>query len=239
VSKTALITGVHTGLGLGLAESFLDSGWRVFGTSRREPAALAGRDGFSFLSLDLSDLGAIAPAISGFLAGDAALDLVVLNAGMLGGIKPWSEHSSEDIRRLMDVNVWANKELIEALSAGGRSVKQVVGISSGAAVNCSGGWGPYSVSKAALNALMKTYAEEKPDTHFSALAPGVIKTAMVQGILDLEDDGRFTATKRVQSLKGTPNLQTVDGAVERLRRAFEKLLDEESGAFLDIRKMDL
>jgi len=230
-----LITGVHTGIGLALAESFLESGWQVHGVSRREPASIAGRDGFSFKTLDFSEFSTIAPA----LAGIGNLDLVVLNAGVLGSIADWSDQEMTDIRRVMDINVWANKVLLDALLGGMRTVKQVVGISSGAAANCSGGWGPYSVSKVALNALLKVYAEEKLETHFSALAPGVVRTTMVEGILELESDPKHSATGRVQSLDGTENLQTLEIATERLCRAFPLLLKEPSGSFLDIRSMSL
>ena len=46
----------------------------------------------------------------------------------------------------MELNVWANKELIDTLALHAK-VKQIVGISSGAAINGSKGWGSYSLSK--------------------------------------------------------------------------------------------
>ncbi|PCI32000.1 MAG: short-chain dehydrogenase [Elusimicrobia bacterium] len=233
--SAVLITGVHTGIGLALAESFLDSDWTVHGLSRRAPASLAGRDGFDFKTLDLSDFDSIAPAISDL--GD--LDLVVLNAGVLGRLADWGDQSTAEIRRVMDINVWANRVLLDGLFAGTRKVKQVVGISSGAAVNCSGGWGPYSVSKAALNALLQVYSEEKPETHFTALAPGVIRTAMTEGIFSIAGDEKHGATTRVQATAGTATLQTPESAAKRLRSAFPVLLNEPSGSFLDVRSMQL
>jgi NAD(P)-dependent dehydrogenase (short-subunit alcohol dehydrogenase family) len=111
----------------------------------------------------------------------------------------------------------------------------VVGISSGAAVNGSKGWGAYSISKAALNMLLKVYAKEHTRTHFCALAPGVVDTPMVRHILNEADEKTYPSVAR---LKSGPIL-TPDAAAKRLFEAFAKLLEYESGSFVDVRKMEL
>ena len=133
----------------------------------------------------------------------------------------------------MDVNVWANKELIDTLNAHSQ-VKQIVGISSGAAVNGSKGWGTYSLSKAGLNMLLKVYAKELPEIHFTALAPGVIDTPMVQYIIDEVDDEIYPSAKRLKE----GHIQTPQEAAQHLIKTFPKLLEYESGSFLDVRTMD-
>ncbi len=61
----------------------------------------------------------------------------------------------------------------------GRPVRQVIMVSSGATVLGNKGWGAYALSKAGLNMLARLYDHEFPDTHISALAPGLIDTAMM------------------------------------------------------------
>ena len=97
----------------------------------------------------------------------------------------------------MEINLWANKELIDTLHKHAQ-VKQIVGMSSGAAVNGSKGWGAYSLSKAALNMLLNVYAKEMPETHFTALAPGVIHTPMVQHILENVNDEVYPSARRLK-----------------------------------------
>jgi len=94
--------------------------------------------------------------------------------------------------------------------------------------------GGYSISKAALNMLIKVYAKEYPNTHFCALAPGVIDTPMVRTILDEVDEARFPSVAR---LKNGP-IQTPEEAAKRLFDTFPKLTAYESGSFVDVRTMD-
>ena len=137
-----------------------------------------------------------------------------------------------DVKAVMEVNVWANKELIDTLHAHAH-VKQIVGISSGAAVNGSKGWGAYSLSKSGLNMLIKVYAQELPDIHFTALAPGIIRTQMVQHIIDKVDDELYPSAKKLKE----SHIQTPREAAKYLIATFPKLLAYESGSFLDVRTM--
>jgi len=132
----------------------------------------------------------------------------------------------------MELNVWANKELIDVLNSHA-TVKQVVGISSGAAVNGSKGWGAYSLSKSSLNMLLKVYAKELPDVHFAALAPGIIKTHMTDIIIDKVDDQKFPSAKKLKE----SHIQTPQEAAINLLYVIPKLLDHESGSFVDVREM--
>ncbi len=138
-----------------------------------------------------------------------------------------------DAKEVMEVNVWANKELIDTLHAHAK-VKQIIGISSGAAVNGSKGWGTYSISKSAFNMLLKVYAKELPDIHFTALAPGVIHTPMVQHIIDEVNDEIYPSAKKLKE----GNIQTPQEAANHLVTIFPQLLEYESGSFLDVRTMD-
>lgn len=64
----------------------------------------------------------------------------------------------------MDINVWANKLIIDDLAARHVAPRRIVLISSGAGVVGNHGWGAYALSKAALNMLAQLYAHELPST---------------------------------------------------------------------------
>lgn len=235
--KRALLTGASRGLGAGLAAELRASGAGVTVIGRHEPDSQ-----IRFVECDLADFDAIPGAVARALDGVDRFDLAILNAGILGDIKDLADHSMTDVRRVMDLNVWANKILLDALldRTHGAPVTQVVGISSGAAVNGSGGWGPYSISKAALNLLLRVYADERPGTHFTALAPGVIRTAMTESIVaDSPSEPRHPASGRIrelfdrgQPLEPRPAARRILEALPRLRAEFP------SGAFVDVRDLE-
>ena len=65
-------------------------------------------------------------------------------------------------------------------------------------MNGSKGWGAYSLSKAGLNMLLKVYAKEMPETHFTALAPGIIDTPMVQHIIKNVNDEIYPSVSTLE-----------------------------------------
>ncbi|UPT77700.1 SDR family NAD(P)-dependent oxidoreductase [Sulfurovum sp. XGS-02] len=230
--KNILITGVSSGLGEALAIQYLENGDSVYAIGKTLPKKLDHYPHFFFFPYDLSETFMIQSTLKEFLQ-HRSFDMVILNAGLLGEITTLSKTDLMDAKAVMEVNVWANKELIDTLHAHAAHVNQIVGISSGAAVNGSKGWGAYALSKAALNMLLSVYAKELPEIHFTALAPGVIRTPMVEHIIEEVDDTLFPSAKR---LKENP-IQTPGEAAKNLIATFPKLLAYESGSFLDVRTM--
>ncbi len=234
VQSNLFVTGNSSGLGWGLTEAYLARGRRVYGCSRRG-CDLKGelRD----VRCDLSDLDAIGSALGQLLADAERLELVILNAGILGEIRELSSTSLEEIRRVMDVNVWSNKVIMDWLHGWGRPVEQVVMISSGASVLGNKGWGAYALSKAALNMLAKLYAHEFPNTHIAAIAPGLIDTAMMDYLCGEVDAGAFPAMQRIRQARGTEVMPAPRPAAERLAEAIPSLRDYASGSYVDIRQI--
>ncbi len=230
-----LITGNSSGLGLGLSRALLERDYRVHGCSRRGCAALADR--VVDVHCDLSDLDAIDPALDQLLAGVDRLDLVVLNAGILGEIEDMSHLSVDRLREIMDINVWANKVILDWLLASNIAVDQIVAISSGAAVLGNRGWGGYALSKATLNMLCRLYAHEFPDTHVAAIAPGLIDTRIIDTLCDIPDTERFPALERIHAARGTETLLSPGAAAERILDALPGLKKFESGSFVDLRQI--
>ena len=230
--KNILITGVGSGLGLALAKKYLENGNRVYAIGRDLPPVLDQHPKLTFFLYDLRETSTLKDKIRDYLL-NRSFEVAILNAGVLGKIKPLGETSLDEIKEVMEINVWANKELIDALTEFS-TVKQIVGISSGAAVNGSKGWGAYALSKSSLNMLFNVYAKELTDIHFTALAPGVVKTGMVEHILNEVDRNDYPSAQR---LANGPILSP-EQAAERLVPAIDKLLSYESGSFIDIRSME-
>ncbi len=182
-----LITGTSSGIGYGLAAEFLKRDAHVRGISRREANELSKNQNYHHLQLNLTYTDDVNKLIPDFLSGINLFDLVILNAGILGEIKYMNEVSVEQMTRVMEVNVWANKVLLDLLFKLGINIKQVVGMSSKAAMRSSPGWGSYSLSKAGLDMLMNIYAKEYPETHFSAFAPGLVDSEIQDYIYAIKD----------------------------------------------------
>ncbi len=224
------ITGIGSGLGKALVDEALKRGYRVYAISRHMPKEFEER--IKFIRCDLQEIEKIYPCVHRLLKGIDSLDLVVLNAGILGKFGDIHNIPLYEIQSVMNINVWANKVIMDALIDLKIPIKQVVGISSGAAVNCNRGWNAYSISKAALNCLLKLYAREMESTHITALAPGLVLTPMLEEVME-QDESKYPSIKRIkESPKRTP-----EEAAKLLFETFPKLLQFESGSFIDVRKI--
>ncbi|MEQ8768545.1 MAG: SDR family NAD(P)-dependent oxidoreductase [Planctomycetota bacterium] len=235
-TQVALVTGVSSGLGHGLAEELLERGWEVLGTSRRQPEDLIQRDGFTFRAIDFSRLDEIAAPLRELIGPRHRFDVAILNAGVLGKIRDLTDTPLADLRHTMDVNVWANKVLLDTLFERATPA-QVIAISSGAAVSGARGWNGYAISKAALNMLIAQYAAERDDTHFTALAPGLIDTAMQEYLCALPSRAEYPVVDRLKKSRGTRDMPGPREAAKQLVQVFPRLLESESGSFLDVRSL--
>lgn len=236
MAQRIFITGVSSGLGEGLAKVYLERGHEVWGCSRRRPDKLI-ESGLKFQSLDLNDSIRATNALSTFIQEVTGFDTVILNAAKLGQIRDMIETPLDDLRETMEINTWANKWILDQIFACNRSIKQVIAISSGASLSGSRGWNGYSLSKAALNMLIKLYAGERPETHFTSLAPGLIDTAMQDYLTGLPEDDRYAPLDILKAAKGTDAMPDGTTCAQRLIDTFPRLLSYPSGEYADIRKI--
>ncbi|MEZ6096174.1 MAG: SDR family NAD(P)-dependent oxidoreductase [Pirellulaceae bacterium] len=237
--RIALVTGVSSGIGHALATRLLESGWDVFGVSRRVPHDLI-ESGLRFCSIDLTDFAAAAVSLGNFLSDVSRIDLAILNAGVLGPIADLADQSIDEMKRVMDANLWASKAVMDGLLPKGsaRSLGQVVMISSGASVNGNRGWGGYSLSKAALNMMARLYAAELPGTHVSALAPGLVDTAMQEYLCTQPEDSRFPSLQVLKSKRNTSDMPRPQDWAGRLIEVMATLPQRvDSGSFVDVRSL--
>ncbi len=101
--RVALVTGASSGIGRVTAKALQNSGFRVFGTSRR--AVVEPSDGITMLACDVTDDASVASMVEAVLAKAGRIDLLVNNAGigLLGGAE---ESSIAQAQALFDVNVF-------------------------------------------------------------------------------------------------------------------------------------
>lgn len=234
--KNIFVTGVSKGLGYGFTKYFLKESCTVYGLSRTEPKNLENDSNFKWKFCDLSRLSYLSNCLQDdFLP--TKLDLVLLNAGILGEIKDLKDTALDEIQKIMDVNLWANKIILDYLMSHSFEIKQVIGISSGASVSGNRGWNGYGISKAAFNMMIKLYAAENPQIHFISLAPGLIDTGMQDYIYKIPDEEKYPTVKRLRKSRGTLDMPMPEEAAQKIANLFKQIKEHTSGSFLDIRKL--
>ena len=236
--ETLLITGASAGIGLALTKLWLERGDRVLALQRRS-SALLGHPNYRERRADLADLEALPAHVRELVSGVNEIDRVVLNAAIAAPLRDMADTPLADLKQLMDVNAWANKQVLDALYGSGTRMRQVIGISSGAAVRGSRGWNGYSLSKAAFAMLIQLYAAERPETHFCSLMPGIVQTQMQDDLAETTPEQRekFPALQRLLAARGTPDMPLPDAAAPALLAAFDRALKEPSGALLNLREL--
>ena len=131
------------------------------------------------------------------------LDVLIGNAGILGPLSPLGHVKPKRLDEVLAVNVTANWQLIRALDPLLRrsSAARVVFVSSGQAARPRAYWGPYAVSKAALEALARTYAAETVSTpvRVNLFNPGATRTRMRATAMPGEDPAGLSLPSRSPS----------------------------------------
>ena len=196
--RLAVVTGASRGIGRAAALAFAGAGAHVIALARTQGALeelddeiRAAGGAATLVPLDLKDYTAIDRLGAALNERWGKLDILLGNAGLLGEIAPLTHLDQPVWDAVMAVNVTANWRLIRSLdpllqkSDAGRAIF----LSSGAAHKCLAYWGPYSVSKAALEALVRTYAAETATTPIRVMLvnPGPLRTRMRAAAMPGED----------------------------------------------------
>ncbi|MCI4348463.1 MAG: SDR family oxidoreductase [Thermoplasmata archaeon] len=194
----ALVTGASRGLGRVVSEVLASEGWDLVLVARRDgPLTELARE-LTGRTLEVrtvpGDVSSpeLRTRVIGVVAEFGRLDLLVNNASELGPspLKPLTELSVEELRRIMEVNLLAPLALVTELRPYLRVARGlVVNISSDAAVGGYPGWGGYGASKAALDLATRTLAGElRPEgIRLVSVDPGDMRTEMHQAAFPGED----------------------------------------------------
>src|SRR5215213_8676245 len=196
--RLAVVTGASRGIGRAGAIELAKAGAHVLALARTQGAleelddeirALGGVA--TLVPADVTDYPALDRLGAAIHQRWGKLDILIGNAGVLGDVAPLPHVDPATWEKTLAVNVTANWRLIRSLDPLLRAAEagRAVFLSSGAARLCYAYWGPYSVSKAALDALVKTYAAESATTQVKAnlLSPGPTRTRLRAQAMPGED----------------------------------------------------
>ena len=187
--RVALVTGASRGIGYFTALQLAKAGAHVIACARTvggleelDDAIKAAGGSATLVPFDLADMGAIDGLGGAIHERWGKLDILVANAGVLGVIAPIGHVEAKTFDKVMTVNVTATWRLIRSVdplmqkSEHGKALL----LTSSLAHKCKPFWGPYSASKAAVEALARTWAYETERLPLRILSvdPGATRTAM-------------------------------------------------------------
>lgn len=188
--KLALVTGASRGIGAATAEALARAGAHVVLTARtaadlesvEERIHQAGGNA-TIAPLDLTEGDSIARLATAISGRWEALDILVLNAAMLGTLTPVPAIDAREFNKILSLNLLAQHALLASFdpmlrkSAAGR----LIALTSSVGQNPRAYWGAYGASKAALEALVLAYGEEVKNIstiRTAILDPGATATKM-------------------------------------------------------------
>lgn len=201
--RIALVTGASRGIGYFVAKKLAAAGAHVVAVARtvggleelddeiKAERARTGKGEATLVPLDLTDMAGIDRLGGAIHDRWKKLDILVANAGMLGIISPIGHVEAKTFEKVMNVNVNSTWRLIRSVdpllrfSDAGRAVV----VTSSLAHSALPFWAPYAASKAAAEALMRSWSQETVSMplRVNAFDPGRTRTAMRAQAMPGED----------------------------------------------------
>ena len=190
--KLALVTGASRGIGAATAEAIAAAGAHVILVARTgqaleevEERIHAGGGSATIAPLDLTDGESIAKLAAAVAERWNAIDILVLNAAMLGSLTPVEHIDAKEYSKLLATNLIANQALIAAFDPLLRRAERadIVAVTSSVGREPRAFWGAYGSTKAALETLVLAYADETEHAgriRVHIVDPGATRTRMRQ-----------------------------------------------------------
>ena len=187
--KIALVTGASRGIGAAVAERFAGESAHVVlaartvgGLEEVDDKIRASGGSATLVPLDLRDFIKIDELAVALLDRYGRLDILIGNAAEFGIFSPLGHIDPVIWAEVVDLNLTANWRLVRAMdpllraAAAGRAIF----VTSAVARDTPAYWGPYAISKAALEMLVKIYAGEITKTRVRAnlIDPGAVQTRL-------------------------------------------------------------
>jgi NAD(P)-dependent dehydrogenase (short-subunit alcohol dehydrogenase family) len=196
--RIAVVTGASRGIGRAVALRYAAEGAHVIALARTVGALEElddeiGKTGGSatLVPVDLNDLDKLEALGPSLYQRFGKVDIFVANAGGLGTVGPVSHHEPKLWEETFRINVHANFRLIRSLEPALRlsDAGRAIFVTSGAARSNTAYWGAYAASKAALETMALTWANELVNTkvRVNLLSPGPIATRMRAAAFPGED----------------------------------------------------
>ena len=209
--KVILVTGASRGLGRATAIACAEAGAELIITARTmagleelddEITAIGGQA--TIVEMDALDYQAAPRLASAIQQRWGKLDGFVANAGQLGQLAPLPHIEADVFERTLNVNltaIWYQISAFDALLRAAPAARSVL-VSSSVAHGSRAFWGAYAISKAALEAMGRTWAAESEQTNMriNMLDPGAMATAMRASAFPGEDQATLPTTGDVAPL---------------------------------------
>ncbi|WP_397582158.1 SDR family NAD(P)-dependent oxidoreductase [Sphingorhabdus sp.] len=188
--KIALVTGASRGIGAATAKALAAQGAHVILTARTakdleavEDAIFTAGGSATIAPLDLTDGDSISRLAVAVTERWGKLDILVLNAAMLGTLSPVPAIDGAEFARLFTLNVTAQQVMIASFDALLRKsdAGRLVALTSSVGASPRAFWGAYGASKAALENLVQCYGDEVKNlsqVRTFIVDPGRTRTAM-------------------------------------------------------------
>jgi NAD(P)-dependent dehydrogenase (short-subunit alcohol dehydrogenase family) len=220
--RLALVTGASRGIGAATAEALAAAGAHVVLTARTaegleavEERIHAAGGSATIAPLDLTESDGVARLADAVAERWEALDLLVLNAATLGSLTPVAQIDGKEFNRVLTLNVLASQAMIAGFDPLLRKSEagRLLALTSSVGRAPRAYWGAYGASKAALETLILSYAEEVRNLaplKVAIVDPGATATKMRARAYPGEDQAQLKPPERV-----------ADAIVDLLRRDFE------------------
>ncbi|KAG0670361.1 hypothetical protein C6P45_002494 [Maudiozyma exigua] len=185
MAKVIIVTGVSRGIGRSIVDTIfkLSPDTIVYGIARSEKPLQELKstygDNFYYVVGDITDASKLEQLTQNAISQHGKIDSVVANAGVLEPVESIHNADIDAWKKLYDINFFSIVSLVKiTLPYVSKSNGNYVFVSSDASTMYFSNWGAYGSSKAALNHLALTVANEEKSVKCLAVAPGIFDTSM-------------------------------------------------------------
>ena len=206
--KNALITGAGSGIGAEIAKELAKKNYHTIITGKSisnleetENTILENGGSCTLVELNMKDLVGIDKLGLEIFNRWKKLDILISNAAILGTLGPIHHQSNDEFIEVMNINLISNHRLIRSLDP---LLKNSINakasfLSSSVALEARPFWGAYSISKAALQHMVKIWAMENENNKLSIsiINPGKTKTKMRRQAMPGENQNDLQHPKKV------------------------------------------
>ena len=207
-TKNALITGAGSGIGAEIAKELAKKNYHTIITGKSisnleetENTILENGGSCTLVELNMKDLVGIDKLGFEIFNKWKKLDILISNAAILGTLGPIHHQSNDEFIEVMNINLISNHRLIRSLDP---LLKNSINakasfLSSSVALEVRPFWGAYSISKAALQHMIKIWAMENKNNKLSIsiINPGKTKTKMRRQAMPGENQNDLQNPKKV------------------------------------------
>ena len=207
--KECLVTGGSSGIGLAIAKKMIACGAKVtiIGRVPEKTRKVAQDLGCDYLLLDVTETHDMINKVGDYIK-DRRIDVLVNSAGMTDK-EAWLEKTPENFDLILNTNLKAAYFMSQTIAKHMLENKiegHILNVSSSSSMRP--GWGPYQLSKRALNGMTQGFAEKlaKDGITVNGLAPGVTVTPMASKFMDTDNLAYYNPLRRAETPEEIANL---------------------------------